>query len=675
MSDQKIRTIVTAEVSEYERGMGAAGKATEEFEKKAEGASKSITALDSVMDRMRDSLGVVGRVLPGSAVAMAAAAAAAFGLASSAARSADEMGRMAHESGVSVEAMSELSYAAKVTDVSSTSLSSALGTLRDKASGGSAELEAMGIKTRDLAGQQRPLADVFQEVIGKLGTYKDDANRAKLAQDVLGRSFSDLLPLMDKGASGLQDLRTEASEYGKVISEEAAAESRAFREDMSRLTAMIPDLVQVLGGPLVGALRSVAEEFLDARKAGLGFMDSFARNGNPLASTAENLDAAKKKLAEFREGLSKPWYNQSRAEFLGGKDELARLEGQVKYFELQLARGRSALQASLGAGSIDQHGRSSAPVIEKPARASRSRQAKEIPLSELDQMYGGEKGGYQRFVASIEAAAANAQAAADTDSLIAENLERQKTKYLDIADPMRQYTRQLEELATLREQVPEQAAQWDAAEARIRESMTQTSSAMDEFAVQAARNIQDTLGDGLYDVLKGNFDDIGSSFADMLTRMAANLAASQVAQLLFGNYASTGVVGGLAGSAGTALRGLLGYADGGVVASPSLSAYSGGVYDRPQVFAFASGAGVFAEAGPEAIMPLARTSSGKLGVQTVGSGGSAAGLQSVRVEIVNNGQPMRVESATPRFDAEGLVVSVFLSDWRNNGPMRQAMGA
>lgn len=62
-------------------------------------------------------------------------------------------------------------------------------------------------------------------------------------------------------------------------------------------------------------------------------------------------------------------------------------------------------------------------------------------------------------------------------------------------------------------------------------------------------------------------------------------------------------------------------ANGGVYNSPSLSAYSGSVYNSPRMFAFAQGAGVFAEAGPEAIMPLKRGRDGKLGVQAGGGSG------------------------------------------------------
>jgi phage-related minor tail protein len=64
------------------------------------------------------------------------------------------------------------------------------------------------------------------------------------------------------------------------------------------------------------------------------------------------------------------------------------------------------------------------------------------------------------------------------------------------------------------------------------------------------------------------------------------------------------------------------YAKGDVFSgSPSLSAYSSQVVSQPTMFAFARGAGVMGEAGPEAILPLKRGSDGKLGVQMQGGGG------------------------------------------------------
>lgn len=105
-----------------------------------------------------------------------------------------------------------------------------------------------------------------------------------------------------------------------------------------------------------------------------------------------------------------------------------------------------------------------------------------------------------------------------------------------------------------------------------------------------------------------------------------------------------GLVGGLFGTTGTAAvasalpgnsldnflnlnNNFVANAKGGVYESPSLSMYSNQVHSTPKVFAFAKGAGVFAEAGPEAIMPLTRNSAGVLGVRAMRdtAGGDGAG--------------------------------------------------
>ena len=86
------------------------------------------------------------------------------------------------------------------------------------------------------------------------------------------------------------------------------------------------------------------------------------------------------------------------------------------------------------------------------------------------------------------------------------------------------------------------------------------------------------------------------------------------------------------------LFGFTANADGGVYQSADLSRYSGTVVNRPTFFAFAKGAGVMGEAGPEAILPLRRGADGKLGVvaATAGSGMVMFSPQ-YNIEINNDG--------------------------------------
>ncbi len=78
---------------------------------------------------------------------------------------------------------------------------------------------------------------------------------------------------------------------------------------------------------------------------------------------------------------------------------------------------------------------------------------------------------------------------------------------------------------------------------------------------------------------------------------------------------------------------------GGIYQSADLSRYSGTVVNRPTFFAFAKGAGVMGEAGPEAILPLRRGADGKLGGCGGYWGGSGMAMFSPQynIEINNDG--------------------------------------
>lgn len=128
---------------------------------------------------------------------------------------------------------------------------------------------------------------------------------------------------------------------------------------------------------------------------------------------------------------------------------------------------------------------------------------------------------------------------------------------------------------------------------------------------------------------KLSFSDFTKSIiADMAriaTRQAASGLLSSIAGSALGAYFGGGAATG-AGSFGSSIgTAITANAKGGVYDSPSLSSFSNQVHDKPQMFAFAKGAGIFAEAGPEAIMPLTRTAGGELGVRALGGGGGGGG--------------------------------------------------
>lgn len=127
---------------------------------------------------------------------------------------------------------------------------------------------------------------------------------------------------------------------------------------------------------------------------------------------------------------------------------------------------------------------------------------------------------------------------------------------------------------------------------------------------------------------KLNFKSFTSS---VLSDMAKILAQATMMKAVKGVGSALGL--------GSVLDSLSFNACGGVYQSADLSRYSGTVVNRPTFFAFAKGAGVMGEAGPEAILPLRRGADGKLGVvaATCGSGMVMFAPQ-YNIEINNDGQ-------------------------------------
>ncbi|HHG0552545.1 TPA: phage tail tape measure protein [Klebsiella pneumoniae] len=158
---------------------------------------------------------------------------------------------------------------------------------------------------------------------------------------------------------------------------------------------------------------------------------------------------------------------------------------------------------------------------------------------------------------------------------------------------------------------------------------TATSELLDATTNSISNNLTNVLtgAASFKDGMSNIFSSLGETVIKTLIQMATQALITKAIMASFGGGAG-GLFGSLFGgasgaaSSGTAIQSAGANfsfnALGGVYDSPSLSAYSNGVYSTPQYFAFAKGAGVFGEAGPEAIMPLTRGADGSLGVRAVG---------------------------------------------------------
>ncbi|EFJ1904871.1 phage tail tape measure protein [Escherichia coli] len=177
-----------------------------------------------------------------------------------------------------------------------------------------------------------------------------------------------------------------------------------------------------------------------------------------------------------------------------------------------------------------------------------------------------------------------------------------------------------------------------------------------DYSSMAADGMKQAMGGAvttITDMLNGNVDswkDWGVSVLKIIQNVLVNMAVANGVSSI-GSLFSFGASSAATASSGTAIQNaganFTFNAKGNVYDSPSLSAYSNGVFQTPQLFAFAKGAGVFAEAGPEAIMPLTRAADGSLGVRAVGTPQVSGGVPSVNFGDIN------IQGGSPQASSHG----------------------
>ncbi|WP_145533755.1 tape measure protein [Yersinia alsatica] len=211
-------------------------------------------------------------------------------------------------------------------------------------------------------------------------------------------------------------------------------------------------------------------------------------------------------------------------------------------------------------------------------------------------------------------------------------------------------------------------------------------------------NVGDRTANMVTGVLSGQ-----QSFSEAMNNMANTIMDTVVKAFIQAQTQAimfqmvSGVTGGVSGAAssgaanssfsGGAYSGLSFNAKGGVYDSPSLSAYSGQIVSSPTLFAFAKGAGVMGEAGPEAIMPLTRAADGSLGVRSVSarqpdiagvSGGGDVGITQTNhfhFTISGSGDQALLQAMeTAARNGAAQAKAELLKDLRTNGPARRTLG-
>ncbi len=174
----------------------------------------------------------------------------------------DSLAKMSARTGVSVEALSELSFAAEQSGTDVGSLEKSLGRMQrsiyDAGRGLSTATDALadlGLTMADLAGLSPE--DQFKLLGARIGGIEDPTRKAAIAMSLFGRSGTALLPMFNQGAAGIEALQQEARALGLTMSGEDARAAEELTDTLNRLWRVVKMGVFNIGsalGPMLGEM-------------------------------------------------------------------------------------------------------------------------------------------------------------------------------------------------------------------------------------------------------------------------------------------------------------------------------------------------------------------------------------------------------------------------------------
>lgn len=220
-------------------------------DKKASDSKSILDKISTAGDKIGKAIATGGAIAGGALVAMTAKITETTGAIKD---SADKAGTTAEE-------YQKWSFAASQCGMSTEQLEKAMikqqKSFADAKTGSASMSEAykkLGIDISSIGSS----SEAFDQVMTKLAGMKDETQRNALANDIFGKSYSQLTPLLNEGASGIDALKQKAVDLGGVMSNEAVASGEEFGDTLDQLKLMGTGLFNTIGVSLIPKLQTFA---------------------------------------------------------------------------------------------------------------------------------------------------------------------------------------------------------------------------------------------------------------------------------------------------------------------------------------------------------------------------------------------------------------------------------
>lgn len=576
----KLVVRLEAQTNQYQAALEAAERKLKKFEDAGKISAKSIGA--------------------GLATAAIAAATAIGAMTKAAVDNADQLNKMSQSTGVSVESLSRLAYAAELSDISTEELGKSLGILARTAvaaAKGTDKAEdafrTLGVSVKNADGSMRSTEDILLDVADKFSKLQDGVAKTALAQDLFGKSGAKLIPFLNQGKAGIAALTAEADALGLTLSTQTARAAEQFNDNLTRIGKVGRGLANQVMAQLLPGFNALAEKWIDSAKAG-GNLNAaavlIAGAFKTLVTAGIIVTSIFQQLGRLIYGVGAALVDVAQGEFAQAGEELSSAFEDAKgnvtddietintlWSAAPEIAQKSAdkIDGALGGSIIFNEDKAREKAEKAAAAALGGLQTLEQSISQQVATFGMADAAVLQYRLTlgdlsdeVDKAGENGKVYVDTIVALQERLDELNEKQRIQKEQQAELNKLTEEAASVTESVRTPAEEYgdtierlnmllekqlitqetyNRAVGQAQEKFGKALEKSNDFIKKASENTQDIIADALINGFEGGVKGMLKSFVDMLLKMQAQAIAAKIATYIFG---SGGVGGGGGGGGG-----------------------------------------------------------------------------------------------------------------------------
>jgi len=237
-----------------EKGLDESGKAFDGMKGKADEADKALQGISFVA--FDTAVKNITETAKRAAIAIANVGKSVWEMTTDSGKWADELATEAKELEVDPQTLQGWRYAAQFVDTEVDAVAGAISKVRKQMSGEEVD-DPFGLDGLATAGKSSE--EVFWGIIDQLHNMDNAEARARKAQEIFGKSYRDLLPLIDAGTEAWEGYVKEAEESGYVLDQDQIDKLSGLDDAIQRMETSAATLKLTISSSLAPAMETIAK--------------------------------------------------------------------------------------------------------------------------------------------------------------------------------------------------------------------------------------------------------------------------------------------------------------------------------------------------------------------------------------------------------------------------------